>query len=52
MGPSGRPGRRWKDNIKMDLRKVGCDAGDWTELAQDGVQCEVYVRAVMNLLVV
>jgi hypothetical protein len=20
----GRPRRRWKDNIKMDLQKVGC----------------------------
>ena len=21
----GMPKRRWEDNIKMDLRKVGCD---------------------------
>jgi len=20
----GRPGRRWEDNIKMDLQEVGC----------------------------
>ena len=26
---------RWEDNIKMDLKKVGCDAGDWIDLAQD-----------------
>ena len=26
--PLGRPGRRWKDNIKMDLQEVGC--GAWT----------------------
>jgi hypothetical protein len=25
----GRPRRRWEDNIRMDLRKVGC--GLWTE---------------------
>ena len=25
----------WEDNIKMDLRKVGCDARDWKDLAQD-----------------
>ena len=31
----GRLIRRWKDNIKLDLRKVGCDAGDWIDLAQD-----------------
>ena len=30
----GRPRRRWEDNIKMDLREVGCDAGDWIDLAQ------------------
>jgi len=22
--PLGRPRRRWKDNIKMDLQEVGC----------------------------
>ena len=22
--PLGRPGRRWEDNIKMDLEEVGC----------------------------
>jgi hypothetical protein len=22
--PLGRPGRRWEDNIKMDLQEVGC----------------------------
>jgi hypothetical protein len=30
-----RPGRRWEDNIKMDLQEVGGDCGDWMELAQD-----------------
>ena len=27
--PLGRPRRRWEDNIKMDLREVACDPGDW-----------------------
>jgi hypothetical protein len=26
--PLGRPRRRWEDNIRMDLREVGC--GVWT----------------------
>ena len=40
MGPVGkRPlgwsRRRWEYSINMDLREVGCDAGDWTDLAKD-----------------
>ena len=27
--PLGRPRRRWEVNIKMDLREVGCDPGEW-----------------------
>jgi hypothetical protein len=27
--------RRWEDNIKMEIQKVGSGFGDWTELAQD-----------------
>ena len=26
--PLGRPRRRWEDNIKMDLREVGCEPGE------------------------
>ena len=47
--PLRRPRRRWEDNIKMDLREVGCDAGDWKDFAQDRVQWRVYVKTVMNL---
>ena len=47
----GRPRRRWEDNFKMDLREVGCDPGEWRDLAEDGDQWRAYVRAVMNLLV-
>lgn len=28
---------RWEDNIKMDIREVGCERGKWMELAQDCV---------------
>ena len=27
--PLGRPRRRWEDNIKMALQKVGGSCGDW-----------------------
>ena len=33
--PLGRPRRKWEDNIKMDLRAVGCDPRDWIALAED-----------------
>jgi hypothetical protein len=47
----GRPRRRWEDNIKMDLQKVGCGGVDWIELAQDRYRWGALVTAVMNLRV-
>ena len=49
--PLGRPKHRWEDNIKLDLREVGYDPGDWIALAEDRDQWWPYVRAVMNLRV-
>ena len=49
--PLGSPRRRWKDNIKMDLREVGGGAGDWMELAQDGDRWRAFVNTVMNFRV-
>jgi hypothetical protein len=31
--PLGRPRRRWVDNIKIVLREIGWDGGDWIDLA-------------------
>ncbi|KAJ4436345.1 hypothetical protein ANN_18976 [Periplaneta americana] len=45
----GRPRRRWKDNIKMDLKKVGYNDRDWINLAQDRDQWQAYMRVAMNL---
>jgi hypothetical protein len=28
----GRPGRRWVDSIKMNLREVGWDEMDWIDV--------------------
>ena len=33
--PLGRPRFRWEDNIKMDLKEVGCGGMDWIDLTQD-----------------
>jgi hypothetical protein len=35
--PLGRPRRRWKYNIKMDLREIGIDGAIWIQLAPDRV---------------
>jgi hypothetical protein len=49
--PLGKPRRRWEDNIRMDLQKVGCWGMDWIELAQDRDSWRAIVNAVMNLRV-
>jgi hypothetical protein len=49
--PLGRPRRRWKDNLKMDLLEVGCGGMHWIELAQDRDRWRALVNAVMNLRV-
>jgi len=33
--PLGRLGRRWQDNIKIDLQEVGWGSMDWIDLAED-----------------
>jgi len=49
--PIVRPWRRWDDNIKMDLREVGCKGMDWIELSQERDSWRALVNAVMNLRV-
>ena len=49
--PLGRPRCIWENNIKMDLKEVGCDPRDWIALAEDSDQWRAYVRTVMNLRV-
>jgi hypothetical protein len=47
----GGPRRRWEDNIKMDLQKVGGGCGDWMELAQDRDRWRALVSMVRKLRV-
>jgi len=49
--PLGRPRCKWEDNIKMDLKEVGCGSMDWIELAEDRDRWRALVNAVMNLRV-
>ena len=43
--PFGRPRYRWEDNMKMNLRDVGCSAGDRIDLAKYGDKLQANVRA-------
>jgi hypothetical protein len=49
--PLGRPRHVWEDNIKVNLREVGCGGIDWIELARDMERWRALVNAVMNLRV-
>jgi hypothetical protein len=49
--PLERPGCRWEDNIKMDLREIGIGGVNQIRLAQDKVQWRAFVNTVMNLRV-
>jgi hypothetical protein len=49
--PLVRPGHRWVDNIKIDLRETGWDDIEGIDLAQDRNQWKALVNVVMNLRV-
>jgi hypothetical protein len=46
--PLGRHWRRWKDNMKTNLRDVRRGGMDWIELAQDRDRCLALVNAVIK----
>ena len=46
--PLVRPGRRWENNIKMDLQEAGCGIMDWIELDQDRGRWRALVNEVMS----
>jgi hypothetical protein len=49
--PLGRPRYRWVDNIKINLREIGCNGVDWIDLAQDRDRWRALVNTIMNLRV-
>ena len=49
--PLGKHRRRWEDNIKMDLQKVGREVMDWFELAQNKGSWWSLVSEVMKFRV-
>jgi hypothetical protein len=49
--PLGISRRRWKDNIKMDLREIEWRGMYWIDLDQDMDQWRALVNMVMDLRV-
>jgi len=49
--PLGRSRHRWEDNIRMDLKEIGCEGVGWVHLVQDRDQWRPLVNTVMNLRV-
>jgi hypothetical protein len=45
-GSVGRPRRRWEDNIKMDLKVVGCGGMEWN--GSSWLRIETGGRALVN----
>jgi hypothetical protein len=43
--------RRWEDNIRMDLKKVGIDTTNWVDSAKDRYYWRALVNAALNLRV-
>jgi hypothetical protein len=52
MGPLWRSRRRWKNNIKMDLREIGWGSMYWIDLSSGGDEWSGVVNTVMNFLVI
>ena len=49
--PLGRLRRRWEDNIRMDLKEIGIDAGNWVDSAYDRGYWRALVNVALNLRV-
>jgi hypothetical protein len=47
----GRLRRKWQNNIKMNLKEVGCGGMDWIDLGQDRDRWRALVNALMNFRV-
>ena len=47
--PSDRPMRRWEDDIRMDLKGIGINTGNWVDSAQSRDYWRALVNATLNL---
>jgi hypothetical protein len=49
--PRGRPGHRWEDNIRINVREIVWEGVDWIHMARDRDQWRVLVNTVTSLRV-
>ena len=49
--PLGRSRRRWEDNIRMLLKEIGINAGNWVDSVLDRDYSRALVNATLNLRV-
>jgi hypothetical protein len=47
--PLGKPRLRWRDNIKMNLKEVGCEGMDLIYLIHDRLHWLALVNEIINL---
>jgi hypothetical protein len=47
--PLGRPRRRLKDNIRMDLKEIDVNTKNWVDSTQDRGYWRAFVNATLNL---
>ena len=46
--PSGRPRRRWEDNIRMGLKEIGINTRNWVDSALYNNYWSVLVNVAVN----
>jgi hypothetical protein len=49
--PLGRPRRRWKENIRMNLKEIGINTRNWVDSVEDRDYWGALVKAALNLRV-
>ena len=47
----GRPRLRWEENIRLDFKEIGINAGNWVDSAQERDFWRALVNATLNLRV-
>jgi hypothetical protein len=49
--PLGRPGLKWEEHIRMDLKEIGMNTRNWVDSAQDRDYWRAHVNVALNLRV-